>query len=164
MVPNGDVIQAVLAEAAADEEKLNKLLLHPDVVLSEVGIAVPPNSEEELKAFLKEALSPSSLPERTLENDTTTMSASMVAAAAWPSARCTTCTISVWAIAAGIVATGATALAALTTASSIVTALASWASVSPAAALAFIKSIAASIASGVAAVANKICTWAGYCP
>jgi hypothetical protein len=148
MIPNEQAIRALFSEAEANDAVLDRLISNPDVLLSNIGVAVPPGSVPALRVFLNAALTGDTI--ATLSN--------------WPTGRCSVCTVSAWSIAAGIVAIGAVGLTSLTATTSIVIALASWAGVLPTTALAFIASLAVSITAGVSEVAKKICEWAGLCP
>lgn len=150
MLPNEDAIRAVLFEVQTNSDELKKLLETPDVIFSRSGVAVPSESARELSQFLAKHIA--------------SKTGSKFTAKKTPTSRCVICSVSVWGIAAGIVAIGSAALSTLTTASPIVVSLASWAGVAPQVALSFIASLGKSLGAGVASVASKICTWAGYCP
>ncbi|MEJ8560638.1 hypothetical protein QTO30_04925 [Yoonia sp. GPGPB17] len=81
----------------------------------------------------------------------------------WPSAKCSACTIVVWAVAGAIVVVGGVALASLTTTSGCVVALAQLVGCTAKVALLFIQGLGAYVAKGVSEVAGAICTWTGAC-
>ena len=148
MVPNEQAIRALFSEALEDKRLLDELLTHPSDTLSKISVAIPIDSELEFHDFILACYNKGQL--ASTQN--------------WPTMRCSACTVSVWGIAAGIVALGVAGLTTITVASPVVIALSSWAGVSAAAAHAFIISLGTAIGGGIAKVAEHICKWVGLCP
>ena len=82
---------------------------------------------------------------------------------AFPSVGCASCKVAAYGLGATIVALGAAGIATLSTGSAIVVQLAAFAGVSQTAALAFIVSLATSLAGGIVSVVDSICGWTGAC-
>jgi hypothetical protein len=81
-----------------------------------------------------------------------------------PSLGCASCKTGAFGVAALIVAASAAGLGSLTVASTAVVQLAAFAGVGTTTALAFIVSLGATVAGGIANVVNAICGWMGACP
>lgn len=82
---------------------------------------------------------------------------------AFPSMGCASCKVAAYGLGATIIALGAAGIATLSTGSAIVIQLAAFAGVSQTAALAFIASLAASLAGGIVSIVDSICGWTGAC-
>ncbi|MCV2449673.1 hypothetical protein [Paracoccus sp. DMF] len=81
-----------------------------------------------------------------------------------PSLGCASCKTGAFGVAALIVAASAAGLGSLSVASTAVVQLAAFAGVGTTTALAFIVSLGATVAGGIANVVNAICDWMGACP
>lgn len=77
--------------------------------------------------------------------------------------KCTACKVGCYAIASAIAAIGTAGLAYLTVTTPAVIALASFTGLAEETVLTFIQGLGSTIAEGVSAVAEKICTWVGVC-
>lgn len=82
----------------------------------------------------------------------------------FPSFGCASCKTGAFSVAALIVAASAAGLGSLSVASTAVVQLAVFAGVGTTTALAFIVSLGATVAGGIASVVNAICDWMGACP
>lgn len=153
---NQALVVNVMEAANSDDDFRERLFVAPTETMRAAGMLVPEGSEEEFDTFFREQMS-SLLPGA----DSDEMELGLEA---MPSFGCSACTVAAWSVAALIVAAGAAGVATLTATSGPVLALASFAGVSSVVALAFVKSLATSIAAGTAAVAKAICKWTDACP
>ncbi len=152
---NQDLIMSIFSAAAEDKTLLERLQTDPASVFAEAGISVPPETRDAFNVHVAMTTGPAFV----------AMAAQgPLALMAWPSLKCSACTIACWGIGVVVIGIGAAAIATLTVSSPVVLSLASFAGVSAAAALAFVKTVAPLIALGIAAVANKICEWCEACP
>jgi hypothetical protein len=150
---NKALVMGILEAAAQDRTLLDRLEASPNQVFAEAGMLVHPDTVAEFNALVRQQIGGLLASLR-----------SGGALMAWPSLGCSACNIAAFVVGAAIVAVGAAAISTLTTTSPAVVGLAAWAGYSTTATLAFIQSIAGSVAAGVSSVCSAICTWIGACP
>ncbi|KQI72462.1 hypothetical protein AN191_05365 [Loktanella sp. 5RATIMAR09] len=146
--------EAFLMGSVKEEQTLLGMQADPAAATRAAGFDIPGQFESEFNKMFAVTIAPDlALARASLEKGLLS----------WPSAKCSACSIVVWAVAGAIVVVGGVALASLTTSSGCVVALAQLVGCSAKVALLFIQGLGTYVAKGVTDVAHAICTWTGAC-
>lgn len=159
------VAEKALSAALADPVKAASLQKSPSAYFKSQGIEIPGGREADFDQFFltKHARVVSHAALHAKAGQLPEDAVHELQALAFPSFKCAACSVGAYSVAALIVAVGVAGLASLTVASGPVVALAAFAGVSEGVALAFIVTLGAAVAKGVAAVVEAICDWTGAC-